>query len=429
MDDIRVAVTGLGVVTPIGIGVDAYWKAALAGASGGRPVRHFDPSGLPARICTYVEDQPALQGWRRVLALPLDAPRSLLFGLAAGHMARESAAWSAELGGPRTGVVFGSYGDKVDMGQIARIAYRARRNGDRLEAADFFRAYCGDQGQRHLVRVLAPSTTVGLARMFDAAGLTCTIQTACTSSAQAIGEAFRAIRRGRLDRAICGGAECIVSPSQMMMFSLLGVLSTRNDEPERASRPFDAKRDGFVLGEGSAVLTLERMDLARERGARILCELVGYGTSCDAYRLTDEDPEGRGAILAMGRALEAASLGPGEVDYINAHGTSTQMNDRVETLAIKTLFEARAYRIPVSSIKSMVGHAVSAAGAIEAVACILALRDQILPPTINQEFPDPQCDLDYVPNTPRPARIRTALSNSFGFGGHNDCLIFREPSA
>jgi len=223
--------------------------------------------------------------------------------------------------------------------------------------------------------------------MYHASGPLCTIQTACTSSAQAIGEAFQTIRCGKIDRAVCGGSECVVSPSHMLMFSLLGVLSIRNDDPERASRPFDAKRDGFVLGEGSAVLTLERMDLAEERGAPILCELAGYGTSCDAYRLTDEDPEGRGAILAMERALAAAGLGPADVDYINAHGTSTQMNDRVETVAIKTLFGKRAYDVPVSSIKSMLGHAVSAAGAIEAVACILALRDQMLPPTINQEFP------------------------------------------
>jgi 3-oxoacyl-[acyl-carrier-protein] synthase II len=233
------------------------------------------------------------------------------------------------------------------------------------------------------------------------------------------------IRRGTVDRAICGGAECIVSPNHMLMFALLGVLSMRNDAPTRASRPFDSGRDGFVLGEGSAVLTLERMDLAQKRGAPILCELVGYGTSCDAYRLTDEEPEGRGAIAAMQRALEAAGLTPDDVDYINAHGTSTQMNDRVETLAVKTLLGQRAHRVPVSSIKSMLGHAVSAAGAIEAVACALALRDQVVPPTINLEDPDPQCDLDYVPNAARNARVDVALSNSFGFGGHNDCLVFR----
>jgi 3-oxoacyl-[acyl-carrier-protein] synthase II len=294
-----------------------------------------------------------------------------------------------------------------------------------MQPEDFFRAYSGALPPESLTRLLAHATTNALAGMFWATGPTCTIQTACTSSAQAIGEALRAIRRGRLDRAVCGGAECIVSPSQMLMFSLLGVLSTRNAEPERASRPFDAERDGFVLGEGAGVLVLERMDLARARGAAILGELAGYGTCCDAYRLTDEDPEGRGAVLAMQRALQSARAGLEAVDYINAHGTSTAMNDRVETVAIKTLFGARAYRIPVSSTKSMVGHTVSAAGAIELITTLLALRDQVLPPTINYEHPDPQCDLDYVANQARPASLTLALSNSFGFGGHNDCLVAR----
>ncbi|MFB3819524.1 MAG: beta-ketoacyl synthase [Candidatus Methylomirabilales bacterium] len=421
----RVAVTGMGVLTPIGIGVDAYWKAALAGTSGGTAVRHFDASGLPARVCTYVQDQEALEAWRGALALPDDAPRSLLFALAAGRMAREAAGWAAGLGGDRTGVVFGTYGDKVDMGRIARIGYAARTNGGGVAAEDFFAAYCRTVRGQPLSRLLAHAATAALARMFEATGPTCTVQTACTSSAQAVGEAFRGIRRGQMDRAICGGAECIVSPNQMLMFSLLGVLSTRNDDPERASRPFDAQRDGFVLGEGSAVLVLERMDLARRRGVPILAELAGYGSSCDAYRLTDEDPEGRGAVLAMRRALDSARLSTEDVHYINAHGTSTAMNDRVETTAIKTLFGPRAYRIPVSSTKSMVGHTVSAAGAIELVTTILALRDQVFPPTINYEYPDPQCDLDYVPNQARPGRLTVALSNSFGFGGHNDSLVVR----
>jgi 3-oxoacyl-[acyl-carrier-protein] synthase II len=312
------------------------------------------------------------------------------------------------------------------MGRMAEVAYRSRNDGaSEILPSAFFERYCREFRGHQLSRLLPHHATVRLARMYGALGPTCTIQTACTSSAQAIGESFRMIRRGTVDRAICGGAECIVSPNHMLMFALLGVLSTRNDAPTRASRPFDSGRDGFVLGEGSAVLTLERMDLAQRRGAPILCELLGYGTSCDAYRLTDEEPEGRGAIAAMQRALEAAGLTPDDVDYINAHGTSTQMNDRVETLAVKTLLGQRAHRVPVSSIKSMLGHAVSAAGAIEAVACALALRDQVVPPTINLEDPDPQCDLDYVPNAARNARVDVALSNSFGFGGHNDCLVFR----
>ena len=425
----RVAVTGMGVLTPIGVGVETFWKSILAGCSGVAPVQHFDASGLPAQIAGYVRDAAMLSAWRDRLGLRPEEPRSLLFGLAAARMAYDDTGWHSGLGGDRVGVVFGSYGDKIDMGRMAEVGYQSRNDGTREILPDaFFRTYCRSFRGQQLHRLLPHYATASLARMYHATGPACTIQTACTSSAQSIGEACLAIRRGTIDRAVCGGAECIVSPSQMLMFSLLGVLSTRNDAPEQASRPFDGRRDGFVLGEGSAVLTLERMDLARGRGAPILCELAGYGTSCDAYRLTDEDPEGRGAILAMERALTSAGVGPADVDYINAHGTSTQMNDRVETLAIKTLFGKRAYEVPVSSIKSMVGHAVSAAGAIEAVACILALRDQVLPPTINQEIPDPQCDLDYVPNVPRQAHVRVALSNSFGFGGHNDCLVFKQAS-
>lgn len=422
----KVAITGMGIVTAIGIGVAEYWKAVLAGTSGVGPIRHFDASGLPSRMASYVQDEEALEGWRRRLGLSPEDPRSLLFALASGQMAYEAARWHVELGGERVGVVFGTYGDKIDTGRIAEVAYRSRPEGTReIPLAPFFESYCRTFNGHQLHRLLPHYATAALARMYGGTGPTCTIQTACTSAAQAIGEAFRAIRRGTVDRAICGGGECLVSAHSMLMFSLLGALSTRNDEPERASRPFDATRDGFVLGEGSGVLVLERMDLAQERGAPILAELAGFGTSCDAYRLTDEDPEGRGAVLAMQRALDSAGLGPGDVDYINAHGTSTLINDRVETTAIKTVFGRRAYDIPVSSTKSMIGHAISAAGAIEAIACILALREQVLPPTINYEHPDPQCDLDYVPNVARPSRIDVALSNSFGFGGHNDCLIIK----
>jgi 3-oxoacyl-[acyl-carrier-protein] synthase II len=426
MVDARVAVTGMGILTPIGIGIEPFWRSLLSGCSGVEGVDHFDASGLPARIAAYVRDRERLEACRQSLGLEPTEPRSLLFALAAGQEAYEASGWHPGLGGERAGVVFGSYGDKLDMAAAASVAYRSRRDGNpEVLPSAFFERYCREFRGTQLHRLFPHHTTAQLARLYHATGPLCTIQTACTSSAQAIGEAYMAIRRGTLERAICGGAECIVSPTQMLMFSLLGVLSTRNDKPAQASRPFDGKRDGFVLGEGSAVLTLERMDLALARNAPIVCELVGYGTSCDAYRLTDEDPEGRGAILAMARALAAADLTPDQVDYINAHGTSTQMNDRVETLAIKTLFGQRAYEIPISSIKSMLGHAVSAAGAIEAVACILALRDQMLPPTINQECPDPQCDLDYVPNVARSAPVRVVLSNSFGFGGHNDCLVFK----
>jgi len=265
-----------------------------------------------------------------------------------------------------------------------------------------------------------------LAARFAIAGPTATIQTACTSSAQAIGEAYRAIRRGEIDVALAGGAECIVSPIEVQLFCLLGVMSRQNGAPQTASRPFDARRDGFVMGEGAGFLLLEDAEHARRRGAPAVAELAGYGTTCDAYRVTDEAPDGRGAIGAMRRALDDAGLGPADVDYVNAHGTSTPMNDRVETAAIKPVFGADAPRLLVSSTKSMIGHTISAAGAIELATTILAVRDQIAPPTINYRVPDPECDLRYVPNVPAPARIRAAISNSFGFGGHNDCLLVRE---
>ena len=236
---------------------------------------------------------------------------------------------------------------------------------------------------------------------------------------------MRAIQRGTVDLAVAGGSECLVSQIGLQIFSTLRVLSQRNNSPETASRPFDLERDGFVLGEGAGILILERFDLAAKRGASILAELAGYGTSCDAYRITDEAPDGRGAVLAMRRALEHAGLSPQDIDYINAHGTSTVMNDRLETLAIKTLFGERAYKIPISSIKSMIGHTISAAGAIELITCVLSLRDGIIPPTMNYQFRDPDCDLDYVPNEARSVPVDAVLSNSFGFGGHNDCLVLK----
>jgi 3-oxoacyl-[acyl-carrier-protein] synthase II len=237
---------------------------------------------------------------------------------------------------------------------------------------------------------------------------------------------LRAVRRGTVDLALAGGAECIVSPIEVQLFCLLGVMSRLNDAPEAASRPFDARRDGFVMGEGAGFLVLEEMEHARARGAPILAELAGYGTACDAYRITDEAPDGRGAVTAMRAAIADADLGPGDVDYVNAHGTSTPMNDRVETAAIKQVFGVRAAAVRVSSTKSMIGHTISAAGAIELVTTALAVRDQIAPPTINYQVPDPDCDLDYVPNTPAQTRMRAAISNSFGFGGHSDCLLVRE---
>ena len=425
MEKPRVVVTGIGVITPIGIGVEDYWRAALAGASGSRLITHFDPAGLPSQMAAVVreEEVETLRSW---LGADPEESRVALFALAAARMASEASCWDSYYRRDRLGIFLGTSGERVDLRRMAEIAYRSRAgNGREIPVAAYVKEYCRSLGGNFVLRLFPQYVTALVAGSLGITGSSSTIQTACTSSAQAVGEALRAIQRGAVDAAISGGSECIVSPIEMQLFCLLGALSRRNGEPSRASRPFDAQRDGFVLGEGAGVLVLERLDRAVERNAPILAGLAGYGTSCDAYRVTDEAPDGRGAILAMRRALEDSHLSPEQIGYVNAHGTSTAMNDRVETLAIKTVFGKRAYEIPVSSTKSMIGHTISAAGAIELITCVLALRDQMVPPTINYEFPDPDCDLDYVPNQARQAMLEAALSNSFGFGGHNDCLVVK----
>ena len=262
-----------------------------------------------------------------------------------------------------------------------------------------------------------------MASMFNAQGPNANCLTACAASSQAVGEAAELIRRGEADIMLSGGTHSMIHPFGVTGFNLLTALSTRNDAPTKASRPFDKDRDGFVLGEGSAMLVLEEVEHAKARGAKIHGEILGYGSTADAYRITDTHPEGRGANSCIRMALADAELNPTDVHYINAHGTSTDVNDRVESLAIKTVFGEHAYKVPVSSTKSMLGHLIAAAGATELIICLLAIRDNVLPPTINYETPDPECDLDYIPNKPREARCDVALSNSFGFGGQNISLI------
>jgi len=425
----RVVITGMGVVAPIGIGLEEYRKSLFAGVSGTALISHFDPAGLPSHVAAYLRDDGALAGLRTWLGLGAEERRSTLFALAAARMAAETSGATDRLSGGRAGVYLGTSGERLDLREVGEIVYRSRNGGGSLEMAAYVREYCVRERGEVVIRLLPQFVTARLARAFGIMGPCTTVQTACTSSTQAIGEALRAIRRGEVDVALAGGVECIVTPLELQVFGLLGVLSRRNDRPAEASRPFDARRDGFVIGEGAGVLILERADHALARRAPILAELAGYGTSCDAYRLTDEAPDGRGAVLAMNRALEDAGVTPRMVDYINAHGTATLMNDRVETAAIKAVFGERAYALPVSSTKSMIGHAISAAGAIELITSVLAIQEQMLPPTINYEVPDPDCDLDYVPNRARPARVRTVLSNSFAFGGHNDCLVVRQMTA
>jgi 3-oxoacyl-[acyl-carrier-protein] synthase II len=419
-------VTGLDVVTPIGSDLEAFWKAALAGVSGVRRITHFDPEGLPTQIAAALDDRGLIEEFRAEAGLDPQEPNGVVVGVSAARGAVAAAGARTVLASPRAGVFVGTSGQRHDLRDLGAIAYASRPPGGRVTRSGFVDEFARRAAPGRFYRTWPQYLAARLAARFGIEGPTATIQTACTSSAQAIGEAYRAIRRGTIDVALAGGAECIVSPIEVQLFCLLGVMSRQNATPESASRPFDARRDGFVIGEGAGFLLLEEADHAQRRGAPAIAELAGYGTTCDAYRITDEAPDGRGAIGAMRGALADAGLGPEDVDYVNAHGTSTPMNDRVETAAIKAVFGPEAPRLLVSSTKSMIGHTISAAGAIELAATVLALRDQIAPPTINLRVPDPECDLRYVPNTSVAARIRAALSNSFGFGGHNDCLLVRE---
>jgi 3-oxoacyl-[acyl-carrier-protein] synthase II len=414
------------VVTPIGIGIEGFWKAVLAGASGVRRITHFDPSGLPTQIAATLAERGLIDDLRAETGLDTDDPRGVVVGVRAARGAVLAARATDVIRGRRTGVYVGTSGERQDLRYLGAVAYGSRAPGEGLDPTRFAAELGRRARTERLYRTLPQYLASRLAGTFGIEGPSATVQTACTSSAQAIGEALRAVRRGTVDLALAGGAECIVSPIEVQLFCLLGVMSRLNDAPEAASRPFDARRDGFVMGEGAGFLVLEEMEHARARGAPILAELAGYGTACDAYRITDEAPDGRGAVTAMRAAIADADLGPGDVDYVNAHGTSTPMNDRVETAAIKQVFGVRAAAVRVSSTKSMIGHTISAAGAIELVTTALAVRDQIAPPTINYQVPDPDCDLDYVPNIPAQTRMRAAISNSFGFGGHSDCLLVRE---
>jgi 3-oxoacyl-[acyl-carrier-protein] synthase II len=420
----RVVVTGLDVVTPIGVGTEAFWKAALGGVSGVRRITHFDPEGLPTQIAAALSDPALLDALRAEAGLERQEPRGVVVGVRAALGAVRHARAAQALRSRRAGVYVGTSGERQDLRDLGATAYASSPAGS-VTPEGFARALATRPSAGGTYRMLPQYLAARLAGLYGIEGPTATVQTACTSSAQALGAALRAIQRGTIDVALAGGADCIASPVEVQLFCLLGVLSKQNHEPSTASRPFDARRDGFVLGEGAAFVVLEEAERARARGADVLAELAGYGSACDAYRITDEAPDGRGAVRAMQAAIDDAGLQPADIGYVNAHGTSTPMNDRVETAAIKSVFGAHAAHLLVSSTKSMIGHTISAAGAIELATTVLALRDQVAPPTINYGVADPECDLNYVPNAAVPARLGAAISNSFGFGGHNDCLLLR----
>jgi 3-oxoacyl-[acyl-carrier-protein] synthase II len=407
----RVVVTGLGTVNPLGNDEAAFWEGLIQGRSGVGPITAYDASEQTVRIAGEVKDfdAVALLGYKQ--ARRTDRFTQLIL------VAAEQAVTDARLS-------FGMNGNNQHVGVIVGTAIGGVCT--LLDAYDTMHT----RGPRRVSALMAPMMMPNagsgeVAIKYGLHGPALSLASACATGSNAIGEAGDYIGRGRAEVMICGGAESVVHPLTLAAFANMGAVSLRNEEPERASRPFEADRDGFVMGEGAGILILESLEHAQQRGARIRAELVGYGASSDAFHITAPDEDGTGAALSMQAALDDAGLQPAEIDYINAHGTSTQLNDPIETRAIHTVFGEYASRIPVSSTKSMTGHLMGAAGAVEAIACIKTLETGVIHPTINYETPDPQCDLDYVPNEARETRPRTALSNSFGFGGHNATLIFR----
>ena len=402
--------TGVGLVSAVGLDAETTWQALREGKNGVGPITHFDASNFPSRIAAEVKGFDPL-----VFMKPKDARKMdnfILYAIAASEDAVQNASLKIDQSNSeRIGVYIGS--------GIGGFAFIEREHITFLE-----------KGPRKISPFFIPSCIVNLAAgqvsiRLGAQGPNSATCTACSAGSHAIGDAFKMIQRGDADVMIAGGTEAAITQMGVGGFAAMRALSTRNDEPEKASRPFDLERDGFVVGEGAGILVLEEFSLAQRRGAGILAEVSGYGMSGDAHHITAPPENGSGAIRVMQATLKDAQIDSSEVDYINAHGTSTPPNDRIETLAIKKVFGERAYKIPISSTKSMTGHLLGAAGGLEGGITVLALRDQIVPPTVNLEIPDPDCDLDYVPHHSRRGDMRYAMSNSFGFGGTNACLLFK----
>jgi 3-oxoacyl-[acyl-carrier-protein] synthase II len=423
----RVVVTGMGVVTPLGHSVGEMFANVVEGKSGVDRISHFDARTFPTTFAAEVKNFD-LGRFVKDAGRFAKCGLNTRFALAAAKQALEDAnlLGGAGVDRARFGVYVGAGEGQEDFRTVVTgTGTAATPDGLRLDPPTFIRIALGMlDGPRE--EQLEMHTTAGhLADEFDLCGPNFTCLTACAASAQAIGEAVEMIRHGDAELMLSGGSHSMIHPFGVTGFNLLTALSTRNDAPHKASRPFDLTRDGFVLGEGAGMLVLEELEHAKKRGAPVYAEVTGYGTTGDAYRMTDPHPEGRGAVMAMRNALKDSGLQPTDVGYINAHGTSTQANDETETAAIKaSLGPEVAYRVPVSSSKSMLGHLIAAGGAVELIIAILAMRKDVLPPTTNYEVPDPKCDLDYVPNAAREKKgVRHVLSNSFGFGGQNITLI------
>jgi len=412
-EDQRIVVTGMGMLTPLGIGIDSFWSGLIEGRSGVGPITLCDPGESPARIAAEVSgfdprDYLEAKEARRI-------SRASQFAVAAARMALADSGFVVDAS------------SRYDVGAL--IANGSSSPPDtELAARTLIERGFGKVNPFYITSSLPNMPSCQVAIQLGLLGYNTAIATACAASSQSIGEAAEVIRRGDAEVMLAGGTEAPICQMTLASFCAIRALSTRNAEPERASRPFDATRDGFVLAEGAGVLVLERLSHARRRGARIYAEITGYASTCDAYHVTAPHPEGDGAARAITRALARARISPQQVDYINAHATSTPTGDVAETLAIKQAFGEYAYSVPISSTKSMTGHLTSAAGAVEAAATILALKHGVIPPTINYEHPELACDLDYVPNTARKAALQVAISNSFGFGGINAVLVFKQPA-
>jgi len=404
-------VTGIGILCPVGRNASSTWEALIAGKSGIDYITLFDPEPFATRFAGEVKGFEPTDYVNRKQARHMD--RFVQLAVAASSQAVKQAGIQINPGNQdNIGVIIGSgFGGLLTLSEQIRIL--RERGPDRV--SPFL-----------VPMLLADMASAQVSIVLGAKGPNLGTTSACSSGSDAIGTAYEIIRRGDAQAMLAGGSEAAVTPIGIAAFNALRVLSTRNSQPQLASRPFDAERDGFVLSEGAAVLMLEDLSFAQRRGASILAEITGYGVSSDAYHVTQPTEDGEGAVRAMQMALNKAGLATTEIDYINAHGTSTPLNDKMETRAIKTVFGDTAYHIPISSTKSMMGHLLGGAGAVEAAICIMVIQHGIIPPTINLTHPDPECDLDYVPNIARQARVTTALSNSFGFGGHNSVLVWRQ---
>lgn len=406
----RVVITGVGMITPLGTGTEKSWAGITAGQSAVRRITFFDTEGFPCRIAAEVPDFEADNFIDTKEQKKMD--RFIQFGLSAATLAMEDSGLKiTDSNADRTGVIVGA-----GMGGLPAIEY--------------YKQILLEKGHRRISPFFIPMTIINLTSgqisiYFGARGPNSAVATACASGTHSIGDAFKMIQRDNADAMICGGTEAVITPLGISGFASMKALSTRNDEPEKASRPFDKDRDGFVMGEGAGILILEELEHALNRNAKIYAELVGYGLNSDAYHITSPSPNGNGAAMCMAAALKDAEMQPEKVDYINAHGTSTKYGDEIETAAIKKVFNRHAYDLCVSSTKSMIGHLLGASGGVEAVICALSMHNRIVPPTINLENPDDECDLDYIPNEARPLDINVAMSNSFGFGGTNACILFK----